>query len=606
MISSWLHGELIFDEWLIRLITWQIWLIAGLGVIIGVAFLHAHPLHTTVGVAIAGGYIALLYRARARVQCGEVLRAMVCMSLGLMIIGVAGGLLFPTTVPLIAIVPLLAIGITMPFLDNTLLRGLSIVAWCILLVESLLSNLTSFFVPASPPAWLLLILGLIGGFGLVLMLFYQHQHRLRLMVRQLQDSNAALQAVQADLELQVAKRTAELHEREMRYRAISELTSDYIYAVRFAPDGNVHLEWITNSITHITGYTLEQLNSGETWSKFIHVDDRQMAEQRLLIVRSGQSYVQEFRIVDSQGRLRWVRDYGRPLFDEQQQVVGMLGAAQDITAQKQTEERKLQLQRKLLETQHFDRLGRLAGGIAHDFNNLLVSIQGNVNLAQLDTDPTDPTFEALVQIERAALRASHLTRQILAYAGKGRFVVEACDLSALVAEMTQQLQALTPAHIRLEYCLAPELPSVELDTKQFHQVVMNLVVNAVEAIGEHSGTIAIATGMRYYPHELLVTSRYSADLPAGEYVELVVADTGCGIDDALMEMIFDPFFSTKFTGRGLGLSAVMGIVRAHGGTVQVCSQVGCGTTFTLLLPTTRHPVAEVGAHSSAVVLQAMC
>jgi two-component system, chemotaxis family, CheB/CheR fusion protein len=247
-------------------------------------------------------------------------------------------------------------------------------------------------------------------------------------------------------------------------------------------------------------------------------------------------------------------------------------------------ERK-KFERELQETQKLEGLGLLAGGIAHDFNNLLTGIIGNASLAYADLPPDAPTRIRLREVVQAGERAAFLTRQMLAYAGRGRFVTERIDLGAFVSDISALLRTSIPKSVELRLDLAPDLPAIEADPAQIQQVVMNLVINGAEAIGGNAtGKVEIRTSLRK------VSAREASEVfrpeqPApGTYVQLEVTDTGSGMDEATKARIFDPFFTTKFTGRGLGLAAVQGIVKGHGGAIRVYSSPGHGTTFHVLLP----------------------
>ena len=258
--------------------------------------------------------------------------------------------------------------------------------------------------------------------------------------------------------------------------------------------------------------------------------------------------------------------------------------ALDISEKKRLEQENRLIEAQMLHVQKLESLGVLAGGIAHDFNNILMVVLGNADLALLRIAPGSPARENLVQIEQAAGRAADLARQMLAYSGKGRFVIENLGLSAIVEEMAQMLEVSISKKVELRYDFAPGLPAVSADATQLRQVILNLVINASEAIGDDSGVIAINTSARMCDRPFLAGSCIDDRLPEGFYVTLEVSDTGCGIDPDIMEKIFDPFFTTKFTGRGLGMAAVLGIVRGHKGAIKLKSEKGRGTSFTVLLP----------------------
>ncbi len=258
------------------------------------------------------------------------------------------------------------------------------------------------------------------------------------------------------------------------------------------------------------------------------------------------------------------------------------GVAVDLAEREQLEEERRK-QAQLLQTQKLESLGMLAGGIAHDFNNLLTAMLGYASLARMQFGE-NPTLDGhLSQIEKAAERAAELCQQMLAYAGRGQVAARPTDLNRLVAEMGQLLTTAISKKVVLRYQLAEKLPTVLCDPTQIRQVVMNLITNASDAIGDRSGLITLTTGMvgadRKYLDEM-----NAMDLPEGWYIYLEVSDTGTGMSDDIRRKIFDPFFTTKFTGRGLGLAAVQGILRGHRGAVKVYSQPGRGSTFKVILP----------------------
>ena len=253
-----------------------------------------------------------------------------------------------------------------------------------------------------------------------------------------------------------------------------------------------------------------------------------------------------------------------------------------ITGIAEEEQRKLEAQ--VQQSQRLESLGVLAGGIAHDFNNLLTSVLGNVGLAQADLPLESPVQESLKEIENATHSAAELCRQMLAYSGRGRFVMEQINLSRLTQELIHLLQSSISKKAVLNCKFADTLPAVEADPSQVRQVVMNLVINASEAIGDKEGIITISTGTVLCDQNYLWKNHFLEPPSPGTYVFLEVLDTGCGMDAETKSKIFDPFFTTKFTGRGLGLAAVLGIMRQHKGAIKVTSKPGKGTTFMVLFP----------------------
>jgi len=263
---------------------------------------------------------------------------------------------------------------------------------------------------------------------------------------------------------------------------------------------------------------------------------------------------------------------------------GAVAAFIDITDMKRAAEEKQNLERQILQAQKLESLGVLAGGIAHDFNNLLTMVLGNANLARVGLPANSPASAHLAEIEKASRRAAELCRQMLAYSGKGRFVVERLSLSAVVEDMAHMLEISVSKKAVLKYDFAPDLPVVEADPTQLRQVIMNLIINASEAIGDRSGYIRVGTGQADLRSEDLAGALLGEEARVGTYVYLEVEDTGCGMNAESLGRIFEPFYSTKYKGRGLGLSAVLGIVRAHSGVMRVRSEEGRGTTFRILFP----------------------
>lgn len=250
------------------------------------------------------------------------------------------------------------------------------------------------------------------------------------------------------------------------------------------------------------------------------------------------------------------------------------------------------LEQRLQETQKLESLGLLAGGVAHDFNNLLVGILGNASLV-FDELADRPDARARVgQLVRASRRAADLTKQLLAYSGKGRFVIETIDSSSLVRELSDLIRTSLPPRAALQLHLPERGPSVHGDATQLRQVVLNLITNASDALGPDGGTIRVSTRSVTHDAESLQRSYGSAGLAPGRYVHIEVADTGVGMDRETQAQMFEPFFTTKESGHGLGLAATLGIVRGHGGIVKVYSESGEGTTVQVLLPESPDEVPE--------------
>jgi signal transduction histidine kinase len=267
-----------------------------------------------------------------------------------------------------------------------------------------------------------------------------------------------------------------------------------------------------------------------------------------------------------------------------------LGTLTDIEDERQAE-------RLLFQRQKLESIGVLAGGVAHDFNNLLVGIIGGVSYALQVLPPEHDLRPVLELAFKAGDRAAHLTRQMLAYAGKGSFQVEDVDIGPMVNATWQLIQPSIPGSVNVKLLIRPDLPPIYTDPTQFQQIVMNLIINACESVPPgREGVVIVSTDVERVDAP---RSTWSADLKPGAYVVLEVRDNGCGIDPVTLGKIFDPFFTTKFTGRGLGLAAVHGIVRSNQGSIEVDSTPGKGSTFRVLLPvsTTAREIPAAG-HTS--------
>ncbi len=299
--------------------------------------------------------------------------------------------------------------------------------------------------------------------------------------------------------------------------------------------------------------------------------------------------------------VRLARWGDRPIF---------LSAWTDLTERKDEEAKRLEFERQLLHTQRLESLGVLAGGIAHDFNNLLMAIVGNLDILLMNLPAESPLHNGIEQALKASRRAADLTRQMLAYSGRGRFVLRPLDLGELVRENARLFRTAISRTITIDLVAAAGLPLIEADPGQVQQVVMNLIINASEAIGEQSGQVKISTGVQACEEADLRSSRLNEKPPPGKFVYLEVSDTGCGMDEQTQQCIFDPFFSTKFVGRGLGMPAVLGIVRGHGGAIFMESAPGKGTTIRVLFPakeireerTVREPSRPVATFSGTVLV----
>ncbi len=553
----------------------------------------------------------------------------------------------------------------------------------------------------------------------------------------------AVQDISASRQMEAA-----LRENEERYRVVSSLISDFAYGFRVGPSGELSREWVTGAVTEMTGYTEEEFVAGGGWSAAADPADAEVVKRQLAEILEGKASVVDFRLRCKDGSTRWVRDYARPVKDEETgRVARIYGAVQDISERKEAEDVQsvllnvsqavsesgnleellatihrelgrlidttnfyvalyhedidkytfpyhvdqfddseqiqpatleksltdyvrrlgraqmideaafqglvdsgeveligapsaiwlgvplkaagkvigvvvvqsyqesspysesdfqvmtfvsgniaLAIERKLAEeererleaqvrhAQKLESLGVLAGGIAHDFNNLLTGVLGNIELGLLQVEERSPAARSFTEARVSAERAADLSRQMLAYSGKGNFVIEAVDVNVLVSEIGNLLEVSVSKNVALSYDLHRGLPPVVADVTQLHQVLLNLVTNASDSIGDEGGVVTLRTGVRDCDSAYLSETYLDDHLAEGDYLFIEVSDTGCGMDPETMQRIFDPFFSTKFTGRGLGLASALGIVRGHSGAIKVASGEGSGTTFTVLLP----------------------
>ncbi len=277
----------------------------------------------------------------------------------------------------------------------------------------------------------------------------------------------------------------------------------------------------------------------------------------------------------------------RPMIDDTGKIAGAIGVATNITQRVETEAEREKLQAQMLQAQKLESLGVLAGGIAHDFNNLLTGILGNASVALLELGESGAGREAIQDVLHAARRAAALTRQLLTYSGKGHREVGAVDLATHVREIAKLVEASISKKVVLSLDVAQDLPAIDADTTQLQQIVMNLVLNAAESIGDGCGTVRVSTGAEDLDGHAMPDLVAADPIAPGHYVFVDVSDDGSGMDDATKARIFDPFFTTKATGRGLGLAAVVGILRAHAGAIRITSRLGEGSAFRAYFPASR-------------------
>ena len=393
----------------------------------------------------------------------------------------------------------------------------------------------------------------------------------------------------------VTRKRAEIALDQSRHQLTQTLANLPGMVFRCANDDDWTMEFLSEGCRDLLGYDSGDLidNRVVSYASLIHPDDREKVQSQVQAALQRQdSYQIVYRIMPNGQPTKWVWEQGRGHFTDQG-LSTVEGFIYDISDQILAQQERAAMEKKVQETQKLESLGVLAGGIAHDFNNLLQAMLGFTELATSQAGPGSPAAQSLKRVMDAATRAANLTQQMLAFSGRGHFTKAHVDLSAQIQEMSAFCHSIVPKNINFSLELAEDLPQVSLDTTQFQQIVMNLLTNASEAVGDDSGALHLVTGTAHCGAEDVARSlihydslQESVPLP-GDFVYLEVTDTGCGMDKDVLSRIFEPFFTTKFTGRGLGMAAVQGIVRGHGGLLTISSQVGQGTTIRVLFPARR-------------------
>lgn len=338
-------------------------------------------------------------------------------------------------------------------------------------------------------------------------------------------------------------------------------------------------------MTEITGYTAEEINR-LGWYQALYPDPEAQAraEERMARMRLGEDLQNEEWVIAHKDGSRRTITISTSLLDGKDNDSHVLAMIQDVTGRKRAEAERIEMERQLLHTQKLESLGILAGGIAHDFNNLLTAILGNMDYALLTIPAGTKARGSIESAMKASQRAADLTRQMLTFSGHGHFQIGDTDLNRLVEENTHLLRASIAKAVTLDHRPGRDLPPIRADVGQVQQVLMNLVVNASEAIGEKPGMITLTTGVRGFTTRELEGSRTAVKPSPGRFVFMEVKDNGAGMDAPTLSRLFEPFFTTRFQGRGLGMSAVLGIVQAHNGAIFVQSAPGTGTTACVAFP----------------------
>jgi len=370
-----------------------------------------------------------------------------------------------------------------------------------------------------------------------------------------------------------------LRESRELLNAIVEGTSDSI----FVKDAEGRFRLFNSAACRNTGRSAAEVIGRDVAFLFSDPEAKVCMEMdRSLMADPGTvTYEEEFTL---NGERRVFLTTKGTLTDDRGAASGIFGISRDITDLRRMEAERLEMERRLLHSQKLESLGVLAGGIAHDFNNLLAVILGNLDMTLMRVPSDSPAQHNIEAAIKACQRAAKLIGQMLDYAGKGRFVLRDIDLNEVVLDNASLLRTSVGRNIELAIATTPGLPGIKADQEQIQQVIMNLIINAAEAIGDGPGIIDIGTGMLECDDDYLFRSRVEEKPAAGRFVYLEVSDTGCGMDGETQARLFEPFYTTKFMGRGLGMSAVLGIVRAHGGAIMLDSRKGRGTVFRILFP----------------------
>ena len=387
-----------------------------------------------------------------------------------------------------------------------------------------------------------------------------------------------------DLDLTDRKRVEEeLRASESRLRSLIEGIEDAL----LVHDETGQILDCNESAAHQLGYSRDELLSMNT--KQLAADEfAEGCEERLALQFSdGRHWCEGVHLTKAGARVPV--DIVTSMIEYRGRKAA-LAVMRDITRRKQAEQERRQLEDQVQRTQKLESLGVMAGSIAHNFNNLLMGVLGNLDLSLDALDPDSPVRESLEHARNAARRASELSTLMLVFVGHGKGPVRAVDLSAMVRELVDLFRSGVPEKASIT-CNLPEdgRAIVRSDPGQMHQLVTHLLANAREAVGDQDGSIAVSVGVREYDRAFLQQTYLDEGQPAGRYVFLEITDTGCGIADEDKEKVFDPFYTTKFIGRGLGMAAVLGIVRGHKGAVKIDSAPGAGTTVTVLFSAIEEP-----------------
>jgi PAS domain S-box-containing protein len=390
---------------------------------------------------------------------------------------------------------------------------------------------------------------------------FRMERKIALQRAELEQRNRELEIAQEDILLEKEK-----------YRTLTEAIPQLVWS---ASSGRL----VHYANQRFLEYSGREANSSWPFASLVHPEDLEsFQEVWSAAAGSGGVLETEARLKRaSDGAFRWHLVRAVPIIDVHGRLDTWFGTCTDIENQKRNEA-------VVRQQQKFESIGLLAGGIAHDFNNLLVGIMGGASFALQSVDSAQPAYAMLEVVLKSSKRAAHLVQQLLAYAGKGSTFPEPMNLSRLVEETRELVQPSIPRSVTLDFQLDPDLPSIEVNSWHMQQLIMNLIINAAEAIGDKEGIVTVKTYVRDIRNSGSYHNVLGYAIAPGRYVGLEVRDSGCGMDEKTRDNVFEPFFTTKFTGRGLGLAAVQGIVRSLHGLIDVSSVLNEGSVFSVLLP----------------------
>lgn len=366
---------------------------------------------------------------------------------------------------------------------------------------------------------------------------------------------------------------------EARFRTIVETAREGVWTF----DPQARTTFVNRHLADMLGYSAAEM-IGQSLFAFMDDTSRLQAHTCFENLQQGHTECHDFRFIRKDGVEVWTMISASALRDEQGAITGAMALITDVTQRRHSEQEKQKLEQRIQQAQRLESLGIMAAGIAHDFNNLLQAIVGHTELALQDAPAGSLQRESLGEIQKAANRAGVISAQMLAYVGQGSHHRILLHVDQLFHDLHPTLKQLADQRASLSVRVEPDLPPLLADPAEAKQSILQLVTNAVEAQGEQGGRIAIHASFRPWRRLELQELFGAPELMEGPYLTVTISDTGIGIDRAAMGHLFEPFFSTKFPGRGLGLMNVLGFVRGHGGGIKVESMPGHGTTFTLVLP----------------------